>query len=199
MSEKKETSLKDRLVIPIIVGLLVTIVGTIVKDHYPSIWNWIASQLKSLWNLTTAPYPIPGWLILLSSFFLIKAFLKRLKQILTYTETPSYYDYTKDIFFGAVWKWKYIDNTISQLTVYCPRCDMSLIPYYDRILRTTELHCDNCSFHTEEYREDIIHMQNRVENHILRKLRNNEWQPAKSMLEQTNQNPQAPHKNRRLR
>ncbi len=178
MSENEKKSLKERFIFPIILCIVGAFVAAIAKDHYVDIWNWVISYLKVFWNWISGAYSVPRWLVFVSVFFLAKAFVKRVKQFLRteLAEAPNYYSYKEDIFFDAVWRWRYERGKICSLLSYCPKCDMNLMHGGDPILRTTKLSCDNCHFHTGEYPGNYAHMINRVENHIARKIRNDEWQ-----------------------
>lgn len=47
--------------------------------------------------------------------------------------TPSYLDYTEDVFDGIPYRWSYINNTIQNIQELCPKCKTPLV--YNRCPR----------------------------------------------------------------
>ena len=55
-----------------------------------------------------------------------------------------------DRMYGAVWRWRWVGNSISNLWCYCPNCDATLVYVNQSILDyrvdpKTDFVCENCN------------------------------------------------------
>jgi hypothetical protein len=109
----------------------------------------IFELVKSLGTL----YLLPGWFIaVMASLSAIT--LVRYAQTMKPEAPPQphpYTRYTKDLIFGATWRWIWDSGKVTKISGFCPNCDLELV--YDdssaqdplgRLEPKTEFICDRC-------------------------------------------------------
>lgn len=115
-------------------------------------WLWAKLVLIAAWLWTTlvlTSYATPGWLLavlLLLSLAMTVRFLIGLRG----APRSTYATYVQDTFYGAVWRWSWRLNSISDIRPFCPHCDTELV-YDDSSCRIplqgpprTDFFCEPC-------------------------------------------------------
>jgi uncharacterized protein YlaI len=149
MSENSFISIRNGAIASILAGIVLLIVPSLrgyVADFFGRLWLGVVW----CWNALFSSYALPGWAWLGISVFAIIGLLNIYIAIRGETETPEYNSYVEDSFYGAKWRWVWIENRIAKLWCYCPICDATLV--YDdsscRSFRTnaqkTFFICENC-------------------------------------------------------
>lgn len=186
-------------------GIIAGIVSAVALPVLAWLFGWLGTVLSALATVVRfflASSAVPRWLVVLlviaslpSLNKILRALIgKPLSQTLNGLSKPDFRTYTKDVFEGfngTVWRWRYMssDNSIWNVTAYCPRCDMQLVPHYDYSgyeaagTRTT-LVCENCHWRAARIEGELDDIENRVTRLIHRKLRTGKWESTVKQLHQ---------------
>lgn len=134
----------------------------------------------------STPITLPLWLILVIVFPAITAvillFLDARKELI-----PAYQRYVKDVFYNAVWRWRWDNNKVTSLWAYCPKCDGELMydedsggSLYAQVYKTHFIcsHCDN-KVMASVPGGDKDAVLSTVEREIIRKIRTGSYKKAK--------------------
>ena len=178
---------------PVFSGLIAGVGTLLVVNHFTDFFNW-------LWNKTTyvgnavfswmnEPSEIPKWVLLLlciwfacSLIFICLVFYANREEP---SQEASWLDYKEDDFFNLKWRWQYVDNAVSYMNCFCPRCDFQILPRngsdfkQGRIIDISEFACDSCNFvvHRNKSAYDV---QEEAIRHVQRNLRTGDWKLAVS-------------------
>ena len=89
---------------------------------------------------------------------------------------PDYFYYTEDNLYGAIWKWYWKKDQITDLWCHCPKCDENLLYENDDILNKTYFLCPKCEIEVGSIgggnNNNALSI---VEREIKRKVRLNEF------------------------
>lgn len=129
-------------------------------------------SFRVMWEVALNPISIPLVIPILVVLWIVYQ---------VYKSIPFYRMYTRDMFFGMVWKWeigKYWRKTESSLYVsgddhYCPNCDMML-----RFQSTNEkkgYQCIKCDLLYSSGRHIGSIEKTLIQNEIARRIRTGEW------------------------
>lgn len=89
---------------------------------------------------------------------------------------PDYFYYTQDKLYGAIWKWYWKKDQITDLWCHCPSCDENLVYENDDILNKTYFLCPTCDKEVGAIGGgDNNNALSIVEREIKRKVRLNEF------------------------
>jgi hypothetical protein len=166
---------KDSIVSNVLGGVITAaILG--IATYLGGLWPTIATVASKIISLMAASTLVPNWLLvplcLLAAygvFILLAARYRRARG-------PNWRDYRQDTFSDIVWRWRYstYDNSVRDLTAYCPRCDTQLLqaqkssmPYHPS---QTIYHCRRCNVRTE-IRQNVNDVLTDVSLEIDRKRR----------------------------
>ena len=122
---------------PVRSGIIATVVGGLILSAIPKVrgflveaLSWIWAGAAWIWGALVSQYSITGWIFLISGSFafvgfvlLCVTFWLRIKP----ENEPAYRSYTKDVVYGAEWRWSWNGNELSNLWCFCPNCDAQLI------------------------------------------------------------------------
>lgn len=98
--------------------------GTYFLDWWPVMGRYLSEGIA----FSAAKSLIPNWLTAVLGLLAIPTLLLLLAlawQLLR-PEKPSAADweaYTSDNFFGLLWRWRYIGQSMSEMHTFCPHCD----------------------------------------------------------------------------
>jgi hypothetical protein len=116
--------IRDGIIATVAGGLLLATISPL-RAAVRACGAWLWDHLIWLGSLLTGSYPVKGWilaiLIVLAGITVIR-FLIHLRH----AETPAFQLYREDQFYGAVWRWSWVDDQVVQLWCFCPRCDLEL-------------------------------------------------------------------------
>ncbi len=141
-------------------------------------WPTVLSWIKSFVLFLSSPSAIPNWIIILTALFLLLALRLFIKHFVKSLATQySWLAYTTDNFMGLRWRWRYIDNEISEPVVFCPHCDFQLIPkdISDFGPALTQFKCNNCNTSLQSIKHSYYEICQIVTRQIQLKIRNNSW------------------------
>lgn len=183
MDKKDRKDIRNGVIYTLIASAILAIIQYL---GFP-VLSWAWNIIKAVFHFFVSSITLPIWLIMvlvIGVWPVLLFVIIKFHNLLDAEPLPQNFNnntrnrvesYTQDSFFNAIWRWTWGKNGIDNLLPYCPRCDMNLM-YNEGITgRSTSLECDNCGYHTSHHSGDFRHMINRVENHIARKLRSNEW------------------------
>lgn len=158
---------------------LVAFVGT----YFLNWWPIIGSYFSDGYVFITSKSLVPNWLLGMFALLVIPTLLLIGALIYSFLKpespsAPSWKNYTFDNFFGIVWRWKYIDNTMSDMHTFCPHCDFQIFPKnasgFNAIDRIAFL-CDSCHANLGEFNESYLSLENKAQRFSQQKIRNGSW------------------------
>ena len=147
-----------------------------------SIGDSIINFLDVSYSWATSRSSIPNWLSLIIGLLVlptILVFLIFLWNLIRGENTsPSWRSYKEDVFFGIRWRWKYIDESITEVHTFCPHCDFQVYPQsasaYIAVERI-EFQCDSCHRRLGIFEENYGTLKNKAIRFAQQKLRNGSW------------------------
>ena len=146
----EEKIVREKTFKALIIGVVASVLGGIFllygTEYIVKPFLWLKSAILWSWNFLISSHSLPGWVLLIvflfASLFIIFAVIYFLVKIDKNSESKHLL-YTKDIMFGAIWRWKWMGNQISNIWCYCPYCDTMLV--YDEHWGETYFRCENCN------------------------------------------------------
>jgi len=150
MSDSTHKTIKLGVVASLIATGIVAIIEPL-RAYAIKLFSWAWSGIVWLWGAIFDSYSAPGWLwglvVFLSLVGAINIYLFFRKE----EELPDFLNYTEDYLYGVKWRWRWIENRISNIWCYCPRCDAELVyddsschrPYLNE--NKTDFLCENCN------------------------------------------------------
>ena len=119
--------------------------GDLLGNVVSSAWGGISWVLDTL----VSAYSMPGWAILIMGMLglfglfvgilLVVDLLKRSPQ---QEIEPTYLNYNQDSLDGAIWRWRWSNNDITDLCCFCPTCDAQLVCIEG--FTRTQFVCERC-------------------------------------------------------
>ncbi len=173
---------KDPVWSAVIAAGIIAIAG-IIGSYFLGYWPRITSAATSIWGFLAASSNVPHWVLGLLFLGVAPTILLLLAGAWALlrggSDTPaSWIKYTTDRFFGLRWRWRYVDNHISNLNSFCPNCDYQVFPHqassYNFIDRIG-FSCDSCKSSLGEHDESLAQLKSKVERLIQQKVRNGTW------------------------
>jgi hypothetical protein len=171
-----------------VIGAGITAAVGAAWTYFANLWPRIGRWGSSAWEFTYANTALPNWLIALLCLLALPTVLFFLALCWEHfrpgvDSAPSWTSYTKDKFFGLVWRWKYLNGRIERLTTYCPHCDYQVFASDANSfhsLSRIEYNCDSCHSHLGVFNDPLEIQQSKVERFIQQKIRNGSWQGSDS-------------------
>jgi hypothetical protein len=173
-----------------IIGLFVTVVGTIIADillepvrlFFVSIWTFFVS----IWNFMFSPISICWGLFILLvvlSFVTLSRIVKpAFEQKTSINPKLELEDYDEDKVFDIIWTWKYRGHQldIDSLSPFCPDCATPLNPppsnFGDAIYPIkTVLYCVHCQAVKGRFEYRFEELQNIISLEIMGRINRGEW------------------------
>lgn len=167
----------------VIAGLILALGATIATyslDWWPTFGRW-ANQVYAFALASTFT---PHWLLFLLGLLtlptLILAIAIAWTSIFpTRAQSPSWREYTTDVYFGLRWRWQYsTDGAIYDTHTFCPHCDFQVFPQdvsSYRIVDHIAFHCDSCGRKLAEFNESFASVENKTRRFIQQRLRTGTW------------------------
>jgi hypothetical protein len=152
----------------ITVGTIIIFIGIIITAVFEEVRTPLFDFVKHVYLVINTKISLPIWIIVL----ILASALKHLFSKFTIQREPEWLQYTKDTFFGVVWRWEYSGNRIVQPIAYCPEDDTQLTVDRDAILPILNFTCDTCGKDYGEFEEEY---SDRVMRQIDQKVRNGPW------------------------
>lgn len=171
---------RDSIKINVIGGVLTAAVlgaGGAVWAFAPSGWKWFAELLGSMWAHLTGPATVPTWWLYILYAIGTVALAAVVLIVRESVKKETFTEYTKDRFFGAVWRWRYAHRVPAGIWAFCPSCDTVLVYSHDGTLfdQRTTLHCETCERSICTQPGDKDELVGKVQRQIDRKIRTGEW------------------------
>lgn len=142
-----QKALKHPAISGLIAAVLAPTIAGIIGWGWQAFWNLISSIPAWLVSGVT----IPIWLLLIIGGISVYEILRIAYTLISHEHRERWQDYTEDVFFGVVWRWRYSSYVgITDFRQFCPNpeCDMELtiIPRTIRGTRNTVLYytCEYC-------------------------------------------------------
>lgn len=145
---------------PVRNGVIATVVGGIVLAAAGELWPpvkaamlWVWAEICAFFGLFGATYATPGWVLSVLGLLAIVTVVRFFVGLRwSEAERPSHLQYVEDVLFGAKWRWTWLDNGISWLWCFCPRCDSELVyddaevdAFYSVEPCATRFICEHCN------------------------------------------------------
>ena len=148
-----------RLALKPVLAILIVVAGTVVgglilagilrlNGLFAKVVSGIWSGVSWLWGMLQSSHSMPGWVILvlgllaLFGLTIIGLLLKELLHGKKETAGPTFQKYTEDMLDAVRWRWRWVDNRITNLWCFCPICDAQLVPEGD--FTGTRFICERC-------------------------------------------------------
>ena len=142
--------------------------------------KWILGIIVSCLVYLGSPSSMPRWLVVILAIGCIPTFFRVLRRFFPAPVNPL--AYTKDTFFGLVWRWSYpLSPTSDQTWCFCPKCDTRLVYNQDRFVLTGsfQFFCETCNQIVAEIPgNDVAVILNRVIRQIERNVRTDIWKES---------------------
>ena len=147
MNKQSIVSVRNGVISAVIAGIILMMVPSL-RVPVVTFLTWVWLGVLWCWGALVSPYSLPGWIwLVVFAFALLGAIdiFLGIKNAIYKSESmskPDYKSYVEDYMFEAKWRWRWEENTISDLWCFCPRCDGTLV-YSDHFGETSFL-CENC-------------------------------------------------------
>jgi hypothetical protein len=180
--EKSCHSIRNSVIASLIVAMIIAVIKPL-RNIAISIVLWTWTQFLHFFSYILAPTSIPRFLFFVICFFSLVVLIK---FVTNHRKKQSPRIYTYDIFFGLIWRWK-IDSNFQphSISIFCPSCDMELLPRSLGYGCSTFFHCDKCGHQSEPILMTPDNLDDWVIREIQRKIRTAEWREVIKTLEQT--------------
>ena len=139
--------------------ILIAVAGTVVgglilagilrlTGLFAKVVSGIWSGVSWLWGMLQSSHSMPGWVILvlgllaLFGLTIIGLLLEQLLHGKKETAGPTFQKYTEDMLDAVRWRWRWVDNQITDLWCFCPICDAQLVP--EGNFTRTRFICERC-------------------------------------------------------
>ncbi|MFZ1036490.1 MAG: hypothetical protein WAU61_03575 [Smithella sp.] len=149
MRENSFISIRNGVIASVIAGIILLIIP-VFRGYVIKFILWLWSVLIWCWNALISSYSLPGWAWFILFILALVSIINIYSSIKGKTEEPEFKKYVEDLIFGAKWRWKWVDNRISNLWCYCPHCEAILV-YDDSSCRSilldvnkTDFLCEHC-------------------------------------------------------
>ena len=155
-------------------------------NWWPTIRTW-GGNIVSFFAASTA---IPNWL-----FFFVLCPLVLIGVLITVVflrdcffppqpASPTWENYTTDLFFGVRWRWRYSETRkIYDLCTFCPHCDFQVyarnVSAYE-VIPHIAFQCESCGRRLGDFPESLDSLENKTRRFIQQKLRNDSWRNSES-------------------
>ena len=149
MSDNSSLIIRNSVIASLISIAIVSAIEPL-RTYAISFLKWAWSGVTWLFETISEPYALSGWLWLIIFFFALVGVIN-IYQAIRPTTKEEYKSYTEDNVYGAIWRWHWVGNSISNLWCFCPNCDATLV-YNDQSVRDysrqpkTEFICENCKY-----------------------------------------------------
>lgn len=182
MKENSFITIRNGAIASFVAGIALLIVPDI-RGYLVSFLGWLWSGVTWCWDALFLSYAIPGWAWLIVIIFSVTGFLTLFFAIRKNLTTPEYSSYTEDYIKGAIWRWRWAYNKITDLWCFCPSCEAVLV-YDDSSCRSlysnackTDFICENCnhSVITSISGGNKSYAVGAIEREIDRRIRTNEY------------------------
>ena len=134
----------DPLVVAVLAGVILLLISAIIpqlRGFLVKSLLWVWGGLTWVWAALIAKYLVPGWVIVIAGLWALVRLWRTVKH-LSQATPPAYLNYTEDRFDGAVWRWSWDADNISDIWCFCPLCDAQLVP--SEGYTETAFICDRC-------------------------------------------------------
>ena len=150
MSESPIISVRNGVIASLIAGVILLMIPA-VKEYFVRFILWLWYGLLWCWEALVLSYSLPGWALFILVLFAVAGITIIGVAVVSLigkasVDEPWHASYVKDTIYGVEWRWRWVENRISDLWCYCPRCDAILV-YNDRshFYEKTDFICENCN------------------------------------------------------
>jgi len=181
-SASGEASKERPILHKVLAGLIVA--GLLwLATYIPGLWQALSTGFTWCWGKVIQDISLPAWALgplVIGDIVLVLALVGKILSWHRANSGPSWTDYTKDDFYGMVWRWDYspIGGAITGLCCFCPRDDTVLVWIQSHDLaveRETTFRCETCGIDFGTMRGYSWDIEGKVKRQIDRKLRTGEW------------------------
>lgn len=130
-------------------GLIVVIIASKTVQALLSeilLWSW--GKIVWIWTALESDHLVSGWILLIVGLLAIIGIRSIFGRICIYLLSSEEPKYTEDTLEGVKWRWRWVNNSISDLSCFCPNCDAVLLPFPSHNdfgeLESTLLLCEQC-------------------------------------------------------
>lgn len=148
MIEKSHISIRNSVIASLLAAGIISAVEPL-RNHAIDFLSWIWSGFIWAYDALLASYALPGWLWIIVLFFALTGLIG-VYQAIRPANNAEHHDYTEDRMYGAVWRWRWVGNSVSNLWCFCPNCDGTLVYVKQSVLDyrsdpKTDFVCENCN------------------------------------------------------
>ncbi len=149
MSDNSVVNIKNGIIASVIAGVILMLISP-VKSYVWDFLQWISSGILWLWGALWAKHAFPGWMLVIVACLALVGIITLIISLHKVFTKKDFHSFTEGRLYGAVWRWKWASDRISNLWCFCPRCDATLV-YDDSSCRNlmentnrTDFICENC-------------------------------------------------------
>lgn len=149
MSENSFKSIRNGVIASVVAGIILLFVPAL-RGYVVSFISWVWSGIVWCWEALFASYSLPGWAWLVIFIFALTGLVNIYLAIKGESEEAEFKSYVEDTIYGAIWRWKWAGNQISNVWCFCPSCDATLVyddssnRNYLSEVKKTDFICENC-------------------------------------------------------
>lgn len=167
----------SKVIAGIILGL-----GALGLAHFLNWWPALGRQITSGHEFLLSSNQVQNWVVILLAVLSLPTILLAcyivFEKLFPSSSTETHWrNYRMDNFHGLRWRWKFEDEFIYDMSIFCPACDFQVYPMnassysVDRI----RFRCDACGTMLGEHECSFEVLEDRVKRSIQHKLRNGTW------------------------
>ena len=150
MSENSLINIRNGAIASIIAGIFLLAVP-VLRRYFVSFLSWLWSGAVWCWKALFSSYALPGWSWFIIFVFAAIGFFNIIVSFRGKSEQPDHESYVEDFIFELKWRWRWVNDRITDLWCFCPTCDATLV-YNDSSCRDlysqvnkTDFICENCN------------------------------------------------------
>lgn len=178
-------SFKSSILSGVIVGVILLAIG-----FFLNLFSWAWEAVRGIWPWLITSTEVSNWLLILlalATLILIGMCGMIGFYALAVSDKPEA-KYKEDMFHKVLWRWNYLGGYVSELTAFCPKCDMQLRPELITVQRPTGqslgtsdetyFSCDDCTGFVASISFRPNDLEKNIRLKIEKNLRNGEWRHA---------------------
>lgn len=148
MSEKSYITIRNSVIASLVVAAIIPFVEPL-RIYALQFISWLWSGCVWIFDALLASYAVPGWIWLIIFVFALTG-LMTVYHSMWPTSSAEHSEYTEDRMYGAVWRWRWLGNSVSNLWCFCPSCDATLVYVTQSVIDyrmdpKTDFLCENCN------------------------------------------------------
>lgn len=169
---------------PIGSGMILLVMGSSTAlAFFTKFFSWLWQQIVFAYEWSISPSLLPNWsfvllcLLLTPSVLIFIAYLRDRKE-----SNPAYLSYQQDTFFNIKWRWRYFNNSATEVFSFCPYCDYQIAGQNYQTYGKSGLEdrvrfsCENCNTALGDISGTGREVNKRALLTVQQRIRTGEWE-----------------------